>query len=113
VQPDEFDNRSICFTTDFPSANFLVAHGIARALLIQRHRSEPQTDLAQVLRRWQDGGLSLERMGLDRPMERESFEVVRPKWYGAMFQRALAASGLHRACGGGFGAWMPEWPSGG
>jgi len=113
VSPDEFDNRSVCFTTDFPSANFLLTHGIERALLIQRNRLEPQTDLAHVLRRWQDGGLSIERMRIERPMERESFEVTRPSWYGAMFQRALAAFGLYRASGGGFGAWMPDSSSGG
>ena len=34
--PDEFDNRSVCFTTDFPSVTFLLAHGIQRALLVQK-----------------------------------------------------------------------------
>jgi len=84
-----------------------------RVLLIQHNRLEPQTDLAHVLRRWQDGGLSIERMRIDRPIERKSFKVTRPSWYGAMFQRALAAFGLHRASGGGFGAWMPDSSSGG
>jgi len=111
--PDEFDNRSICFTTDFPSAHFLVTHGIKRVLLVQRDRSEPQTDLAHVLRRWQDGLLPLERMRLDLAMERERFQVGRPSWYGAMFQRALSALGLGRAPGGGFGEWMPESSAGG
>jgi len=113
VQADEFDNRSICFTTDFPSANFLLTHGIQRVLLIQRDRIEPQTDLAHVLRRWQDGGLPLERARMDSPLERERFQVSRPSWYGAMFQRALASFGLRRAPGGGFGAWMPESSAGG
>jgi hypothetical protein len=113
MQPDEFDNRSICFTTDFPSANYLLTHRIQRALLIQRDRIEPQTDLAHVLRRWQDGGLTLERMRIDLPTEREGFQVSRPSWYGTMFQRALAALGLRRASGGGFGAWMPESSAGG
>jgi len=108
IQPDQFDNRSICFTTDFPSANFLLTNGIQRVLLIQRNRAEPQVDLAYVLRRWQDGGLQLERMQIDLPFERERFQASRPSWYGAMFQRALSALGLRRAPGGGFGAWMPE-----
>src|SRR5262249_25610457 len=55
--PDEFDNRSISFTTDFPSANFLAAHGIARVMLVQKSSAEPQPDLAHSLRRWQDGGV--------------------------------------------------------
>jgi hypothetical protein len=111
--PDEFDNRSVCFTTDFPSANFLVTHGIQRILIVQKDSIEPQPDLAQVLRRWQDGGLPLERMRIDLPMERERFQVSRPSWYGAMFQRALSALGLRRAPGGGFGAWMPDSSAGG
>jgi hypothetical protein len=111
--PDEFDNRSICFTTDFPSANFLLTQGIQEVLLIQRDCIDPQPDLAHVLRRWQDGGLKLERMGLDSPLQRERFQVSRPSWYGAMFQRALAALGLRRATGGGFGAWMPDSSAGG
>jgi len=111
--PDAFDNRSICFTTDFPSANFLVTRGIKQVLLIQRDRIVPQSDLAHVLRRWQDGGLILERMRIDLPWQRERFQVSRPSWYRVMFQRTLAAFGLRRASGGGFGAWMPGSPSGG
>jgi hypothetical protein len=113
VLPDEFDNRSVCFTTDFPSANFLLANGIRRVLLVQKNTMEPQADLAHVLRRWQAGGLPLERMQSDFPAKPEPFEVSRPLWYGAMFQRALSAIGLHRATKGGFGAWMPESSAGG
>jgi hypothetical protein len=113
MQTDAFDNRSICFTTDFPSANFLLTHGIQRVLLIQRDRIDPQTDLAHVLRRWQEGGLPLESMRIDSPTDRERFQVSRPSWYGTMFQRTLSALGLRRAPGGGFGAWMPESSAGG
>lgn len=111
--PGEFDNRSICFTTDFPSANFLLAHGISRVLLVQRTRLIPQTDLAHILRRWQDGGLILERSQIEAPLVRETFEVPRPAWYRSMFQRVLAAFGLRRAASGGFGAWVPEVSAGG
>ena len=111
--PDEFDNRSVCFTTDFPSANYLSTHGIRGVLLVQREQVEPQTDLAHVLCRWQDAGLPLQRMRIEQPAEREQFEVNRPSWYGAMFQRVLAAFGLRRAPGGGFGAWIPESSAGG
>ncbi len=113
MQPGAFDNRSICFTTDFPSANFLLAHGIKRAVLVQESTLVPQPDVAHILRRWQDGGLALERAQLDLPIRPVPFQVARPSWYGAMFQRALAAFGLHRAAGGGFGAWMRGMPSGG
>lgn len=111
--PDEFDNRSVSFTTDFPSANFLQAHGINRVLLVQRSAVLPQSDLAHTLRRWQDGGIVLERIRLDFLSAPEPFEVPRPTWYGAMFQRALAAIGLRRAKAGGFGAWVPDASAGG
>lgn len=113
MEPDEFDNRSVCFTTDFPSANFLWAHGLRHVLLVQRNRSEPQTDLSHTLRRWQDAGLTLRRVRLDALNEPEHFEIPRLSWYRAMFQRALAAFGLYRAPGGGFGAWVPDSSSGG
>jgi hypothetical protein len=113
MQAEEFDNRSICFTTDFPSVNFLATHGIQRVLFIQKQDLAPQPDLAHALRRWQEGGLALERMRLDFPAAPEPFVVDRPSWYGAIFQRALAAVGLRRADAGGFGAWMPESSAGG
>jgi hypothetical protein len=113
LQPHEFDNRSISFTTDFPSANFLAFHGIQRAILVQINTVEPQSDLAHTLRRWQDAGFVLKRKRLDLPDPPEIFEVVKPPWYGAMFQRALAAVGLRRARDGGFGAWMPDSSAGG
>ncbi len=113
MQPEEFDNRSVSFTTDFPSANFLASRGIQRVMLVQRDRNEPQPDLAHSLRRWQDGGIKLERLRLDLPSQPESFEVARPSWYGAMFQRVLAGIGLRRSGRGGFGAWVPESSAGG
>jgi hypothetical protein len=113
MMPDEFDNRSISFTTDFPSANFLIARGIQRVVLVQRTNADPQSDLAHSLRRWQDGGIKLERIGIDFPSRPESFEVARPSWYGAMFQRALASIGLRRSGAGGFGGWIPDSSAGG
>jgi hypothetical protein len=113
MAPGDFDNRSVSFTTDFPSANFLVSHEIQSVLLVQRDRLQPQSDLAHSLRRWQDGGLRLERLQLDPATQPESFEVARPSWYGAMFQRVLSQIGLRHSNGGGFGAWVPESSSGG
>jgi hypothetical protein len=113
IQPGDFDNRSVSFTTDFPSATFLAAHGILRVILVQKNRLEPQADLAHSLRRWQEGGLHLERLRLDVPSRSEPFEVARPTWYRAIFQRVLYQMGLRRAAGGGFGAWVPGSSSGG
>jgi hypothetical protein len=111
--PDEFDNRSVSFTTDFPSANFLASQSIQRVLLVQKQVLEPQPDLAHTMRRWQDGGLTLERLRLDPLSPRGQFQVSRPAWYGAMFQRVLSAVGFRRSSGGGFGAWVPDSSAGG
>jgi hypothetical protein len=111
--PGDFDNRSISFTTDFPSANFLIAHGVQRVMLVQRTDLEPKSDLAHSLRRWQDGGIKLERLRLDPPSRPEPFQVGRPPWYGVMFQRALASLGVRRSGTGGFGAWIADSSAGG
>lgn len=113
MEPDEFDNRSVSFTTDFPSANFLASQGITRAILVQRESLEPRADLAHTLRRWQDGGIKLERMRFEPACVAEPFSVSRPTWYGSMFQRTLARLGLRRAASGGFGAWVPDASAGG
>jgi hypothetical protein len=115
MKADEFDNRSISFTTDFPSAIFFASQGIERVILVQKDRIDPLPDLAHSLRRWQDAGFLLERKGVNSPELPESFQVARPPWYGAMFQRALSSIGLRRAAMamGGFGAWMAESSSGG
>jgi hypothetical protein len=113
MQPDEFDNRSVCFTTDFPSAKYLLAQGVQGVLLVQRDQRIPQQDLAHILRRWQDEGLVLRTIATAVPGQIENLQVDRPSWYGAMFQRALAAVGLRRSRTGGFGAWIPDSASGG
>jgi len=56
---ETFDNRSISFPTDFPSATKLRECGITRVLLIQ-HGATPQKDLVHTLRQWQEGGLTIE-----------------------------------------------------
>jgi hypothetical protein len=111
MRDGDFDNHSVCFTTDFPSANFLHAHGIEGILLMQRSRILPMSDLSHILRRWQEGGLKLELIRVDSPDGRRALEVARPSWYGVMFQRVLLAMGLKRAGMSGFGAFVA--PSGG
>ncbi len=111
--PDEFDNRSICFTTDFPSANFLSGQGFCSAVLVQRGSDQPQPDLAHVLQRWQAGGIGIHVKNLDLAGPPVPRELAKPSWFGAMFQRALAMVGLRRGEGGGFGAWVHDSWAGG
>jgi hypothetical protein len=113
MQPEDFDNRSVSFTSDFPSANFFSAHAIDRVTLVQKSRTEPLPDLAHSLRRWQEAGFALTRKRVDSPEPPEIFNVPRPAWYGLMFQRVLASLGLRRSSVGGFGAWVPDVAAGG
>jgi hypothetical protein len=112
VGPDQFDNRSVCYTTDFPSANFLLARQINRALLITEHDSQPAADLAHTLRKWQEGGISIDLKRLDTSGPPALLHVPRPPWFGAFFQRALVAVGLRPSATAGFGNW-PVSGSGG
>jgi hypothetical protein len=107
-----FDNRSVSFTTDFPSANFLLAHGVRRVLLVQPTRDTPQADLAHTLRHWQEAGVALELKRLDMPGAATPCDVPKPPWFGWIWQRALVALGLRRSVLGGFGDWVPEPSSG-
>jgi len=110
--PGRFDNRSISFTTDFPSAIFLAAHGIRRAVLVQATGEHPQPDLAHTLRRWQDGEIVIELKRLDVPGPPFQIEVRKPSGFGLLWNRALRMLGLRRHRLGGFGGFVPE-PSAG
>jgi hypothetical protein len=67
LEPGWFDNRSVSFTTDFPSAEQLIAHGYRRVILFQHGSHQPQPDLAHTLLFWQEAGLAIEalRPGVD------------------------------------------------
>ena len=110
--PGRFDNRSISFTTDFPSANFLEAHGVQRAVLAQVTVGRPQTDLAHTLLRWQDGGISIEQKGLGSQEPMVPLDVPRPSGFGSLWQRVITLMGLRRHGLGGFGGFIPEPSSG-
>jgi hypothetical protein len=103
LSPVKFDNRSVSFTTDFPSAIFLQTHGIARAVLVQSLALQPQSDLAHTLRRWQEGGIKVELKRLDVPGAPVACEIKRPSRFGAIWYRVREAMGLTRHSLGGYG----------
>ncbi len=110
--PGDYDNRWIVFPQDFPSARFLTAQGIQKVLLVAA-RCPPAEDLAHVLLRWQDAGLSI---WFDNPAETtraEPLTVTRPPHYRSLWYRALVLLGLRRSSAGGFGGFVPEPSSGG
>ena len=105
--PGQFDNRSVSFPTDFPSANLLLNRGIDRAVLVQPTEYGPQADLAHTLRRWQEAGIRIElhRLGADGPLV--PYVVSRPSEFRSLWHRLLVASGLRRNPLGGFGGMLP------
>ena len=113
VNPGMFDNRWMVFPQDFPSASFLLANGIQKALLVQKDQREPQDDLAHTLLRWQEGGIAILSKKLDDNAAPVAITVKRPSKYRAAWYRALAQIGLRRSSGGGFGSYTPVASSGG
>jgi hypothetical protein len=110
--PEVFDNRWKTFPQDFPSARFLLEHGIRRILLIQDSIAQPTEDFAHVLLRWQEDGLAIfaaSATAIDAPI---LIMIRRPSQFRALWYRALALLGLRRASAGGFGAW-PHGSGGG
>jgi hypothetical protein len=99
-----FDNRWLTFPQDFPSIRFLLSHGLKTALLVQQKRTTPMDDLAHVLLRWQEGGLTLRSVDLAIGSQPSPLLVQPPARFHSMFYRALAVLGLRRNSAGGFGS---------
>lgn len=108
VSPGRFDNRWSVFPQDFPSATFLLAHGLRSVVLGQRHAGAPQRDLAHVLLRWQEAGLQILACDVQDNQPPATLQVTRPGNFRALWYRALVVAGLRRNSAGGFGAVVPE-----
>jgi hypothetical protein len=110
--PGRFDNRSVSFTTDFPSALFLRTHGISRVILVQPSPAPPQSDLAHTLRRWQEGGVTIQSKALENPELPQTIILQKPSWLGAMWYRFKESFGLKRNILGGYGGYISESSAG-
>jgi hypothetical protein len=109
--PGDFDNRWLVFPQDFPSANFLLAQGIERVILLQRTRT-PEADLAHVLLRWQQAGI---RLFWHNPFASgipPTLSVNRPSWFRTLWYRAFTLLFLRRNSAGGFGSAIPYLSNG-
>jgi hypothetical protein len=111
----QFDNRWLVFPQDFPSANFLLARGIGRVLLVRESAQvrQPARDLAHVLLRWQEAGVAILAYATQSAGPLEPLTVWRPSHFRRLWYRALVLAGLRRHGGGGFGAAVPEDGGGG
>lgn len=105
--PGGFDNRSMVFPQDFPSATFLRDRGVSRVIVATDAPREPAADLCHVLLAWQKQGieiLSVHAGGAEPPAR---IVVKTPSRFGALAYRALAILGLKRSSAGGFGSVIP------
>lgn len=113
--PGRYDNRWVVFPQDFPSASFLLGKGLRQVVLLQQkqRQDQPRTDLAHVLRRWQEAGIAIyvQDPGVEEPPR--PVDVRRPSSFRSLFYRALALAGLRRNSAGGFGGIIPQPSSGG
>ena len=110
--PGAFDNRSLLFPSDFPSASMLASQGIRRVLVARE--AGPGDDLAHVLLRYRDAGLSVQGVRPDEAVDTaEELTLHRPGLYRSMMYRAQALFGLRRNPAGGFGSRVPEATQGG
>jgi hypothetical protein len=111
LRPGAFDNRSVVFATDFPSAARLAAHGITRAVLVREPGGPIADDLEDALRAWQMDGLGLEVKWLSEPGEPVPLSLPSRSWWARLW-RWLARSYPRRNAAGEFGAFVPHPSSG-
>jgi len=107
LAPGSFDNRSVCLSTDFPSAEFLLAQGIRQAVIVQENASVAG-DLIQALLGWQRSGIALFRKKSSDAGPPVSVVVEKPSFLRAFWHRLGVALGLRRGELGAFGGIVPS-----
>src|SRR5262245_29386961 len=112
VAPDAFDNRSVVFVTDFPSAATLAANRITRAVVIRQQPGPIGADLAYALQVWQQAGVKIEAKSLSEPGPRTPLVLPRPRWWNGLLRRLKGSFGFRRNAAGEFGGFVPH-PSAG
>lgn len=101
-EPGVFDNRSVCFSTDFPSAEFLSSQHITQAIILQRG-SNVAGDLLLVLLEWQKAGIQLLRKDPMEAVPPKPIVVEPPSFLRRLWYRISVALTLRRGELGGFG----------
>lgn len=109
--PGAFDNRSVVFPTDFPSAARLAAHGVTGAVLVREQPGQIGDDLEDALCPWQTDGLRLEVKWQSDPDPPVPLMLPRRTWWNRL-RRWLTRASRRRNPAGEFGNFIPH-PTGG
>jgi hypothetical protein len=102
VEIGMFDNRSMVFSSDFPSPGFLRERGIRTMLLISETRA-PLTDLAIVLREWQAAGIDLKIQRVALPWDPQPLVLPAISWVKRATHWLVSRLGWRPSLSGGFG----------
>ena len=113
LAPGMYDNRWVTLPQDFPSGALLASRDVRAATVLQRGTLTIQPDLAHVLRRWQEQGLSLRVVDVTSGQIAEGVTIPKPSGFKLVWYAAIALLGLRRSNVGGFGSAIPEHTSGG
>jgi hypothetical protein len=106
--PGTFDNRSVVFVTDFPSAARLAGYRITSALLIRESAAGLGDDLRLALQTWQKEGIVLTAKWLAEPGGPVTWTLPRPSWLAGLRQRLRVFFGFRRNPSGEFGEFIPH-----
>lgn len=113
-KPGTFDNRWVIFPQDVPSAGFLLRQHIGRVVLIQDSFTPPwQDDLCHILRRWQDAGITIEKLVINSNKGVVPVKVPRPSFFRSLYYRWMTMLKFRRNSAGGFGGTVPQPSEGG
>jgi hypothetical protein len=106
--PGTFDNRSVVFVTDFPSAARLTGYGITSALLVRESASGLGDDLRLALQMWQKEGITLTAKWLSESNGPVPLRLPRPSWLAGLRHRLRVFFGFRRNPSGEFGEFIPH-----
>ncbi len=107
-----FDNRSVSFSTDFPSGDTLRAQGIVRVVLLRRWYLVVPGDLVATLAAWHRVGLAIEIHDVESERSPKAWIPPRLLWLRRLWFYVLVPLLLKRDKSGAFGGLLPPASAG-
>ncbi|GBE91196.1 hypothetical protein NCWK1_0918 [Nostoc cycadae WK-1] len=111
VPENLFDNRSVVFTTDFPSVDFLTAQSIMSMIVVRQRDRKFTSDLTYILHTWQQAKMPLEYKRLADQYPAQPLKIWAFPGLG-IWVRLIAHLTLMSNSTGGFGGFIHTYSSG-